>query len=134
MTAPATSLKNELMKLENEFRDAMVSGDSQTLERLSADPCLVVGSQGARAMKRNEVGAMSASSDFQLKSYKVDDSTVAVRELGPGIATLAYRVEDRYEANGKPQSAKAFDCSTWIKKGSSRECAVHTESLIEPPK
>ena len=134
MTAPATSLKNELMKFENEFRDAMVSGDSRTLERLTADPCLVVGAQGARTMKRNEVGAMTASSEFQLKSYKVDDSTIAVRELGPGIATVAYRVEDRYETNGKPQTAKAFDTSTWIKKGNSWECAVHAESLIEPPK
>src|SRR5215212_7495666 len=124
MTAPATGLKNELMKFETQYREAMKSGDARTLERLTADPCLVVGAQGARTMKRNEVAAMTSSSEFQLKSYKVDDGSVAVRELAPGIATLAYRVDEQYERNGKPQTSKAFDCSTWVKRGNEWECAV----------
>ena len=133
MTAPATTLKTELMTLENQYRDAMKSGDPRTLERLTADNCLVVGAQGARTFQRNEVGAMTSSSEFQLKSYRVDDRSVVLRELGPGVVAIAYRVDEQYQRNGNPHSSSAYNCSTWVKNGRSWECAVHTESLIETP-
>ena len=135
MTAPTkTNLKSELMTLENQYRDAMKAGDGKAMERLTADGSVLVGGQGVRTVRRNEIAGMAATSEFQLQKYKVDDGTVTYRELAPGVAALAYRVEEDYLRGGKPYASNSYNCSTWVKNGNSWECAVHTETMIEPPR
>jgi ketosteroid isomerase-like protein len=128
MAATATSVERELMELDRKYRDAMKAGDTGTLERLTADPCIVVGAQGATKFKRAQLGDMMRSNEYKLKSYKIDEGSISFRELGNGAAALAYKVHEEYDRAGKPQAMDSYNCSVWVKNGATWECAVHTES------
>jgi ketosteroid isomerase-like protein len=125
-TAP---LEREIFELDRQYREAIKSGDANTLQKLTADPCVIVGAQGVIEFEPEELTGMTSGQDFHLKSYHLDEENVEFRPLGDG----AYRVQETYERGGKPYAADAYNCSIWVEDGDSWACAVHTESLVEPP-
>ncbi|OAI41681.1 hypothetical protein AYO38_12105 [bacterium SCGC AG-212-C10] len=133
-TATATKFDAQIMRLENQYRDAMISGDTATLEKITADPCLVVGPQGAMQVGRRQMTDMVKSSDYRLKSYKVDERTATTHEIGDGVIAIAYKVHDEYEDKGKQRTMDSFNTSVWNKHGTGWQCTVHTETPLEPPK
>ena len=130
----ATKTEGEILQLERDYREAMKKGDGRTLEKLTADPSVVVGAQGVHEVKRNQIADMTRTGDFKLKSYKLDDTSLSFRELTPGVATIAYKVHEEYDRAGKPWNADSYNSSVWVKNGNAWECALDTESLITPPR
>jgi ketosteroid isomerase-like protein len=130
----AAALERQLLELDRQYREAMKSGDAEALQELTADPCLVVGAQGVVEFEPDELTEMMSGQDFHLKSYNLDEENVEFRRLGDGAASIAYRVQETYERSGKPYAADAYNCSIWVKDGDSWTCAVHTESLVGPPR
>lgn len=127
------TLERELFELDRQYREAMKSGDAETLQELTADPCVVVGAQGVVEFEPDELTEMMSGQDFHLKSYHLDEDNVEFRRLGDRAAMLAYRVQETYDRRGKRYAADAYNCSIWVKNGNSWTCAVHTESLVAPP-
>jgi hypothetical protein len=126
----ATRAGAEVMRLENLYRDAIIGGDMNTVARLSADPCIVTGGMGVREVARKDLAQLMRESDFELKSYDVDEGSVYVRPLSDDVVSVAYRVKERYERGGKDLTTDSYNSSMWVKSGGDWECAVHTESLV----
>ena len=112
----------------------IVASDIGEIERFSGDPCLIVGAQGVHQLSRRQLGPLTAASEFKLKSYKVDESSLTFRELAPGVAAIAYRLRQDYDRQGRKVSSEMYNTSIWVKRGNAWECPVHTETLVEPPK
>ena len=125
----ATATKADVMKLERKYWDALVEGDSETLAKLSADPCLVTNGMGIRQLEPKALGKLMRESPSKLTSYKVDESSVQVRELSDSVTSVAYRVTQQYEQAGKTSKTEALDTSLWVKDGADWRCAVHTETM-----
>jgi hypothetical protein len=121
--------KSDVMKFERKYWDALVDGDGETLAKLSADPCLVTNGMGVRQLEPKALGKLMRDSPSKLTSYKVDESSVQVRALGDSVASVAYRVSQRYEQAGKISKTEALDTSLWVKDGADWKCAVHTETM-----
>jgi hypothetical protein len=108
----------------------MRTGDTQTLRDLTADPCLVVGSQGVRQLSKSELTEIMRDQDYRVSSFTVDDGNVAIRKLSDDMAVIAYRVHEESNRDGTPQALDAFDSSVWIRNGGRWQCAAHTESVV----
>jgi hypothetical protein len=117
------------MKLERQYWDAIVHGDGETLTKLSADPCLVSNGMGIRQLKPEALGTLMRESPSKLTSYKIDGSSVEVRDLSDAVISVAYRVSQPYEQAGKTSKTEACDTSLWVKEGTDWKCAVHTETM-----
>jgi uncharacterized protein (TIGR02246 family) len=130
--ATPTAIENEVLKLEQQYWDAMKKQDIATMQSLTADPCLVIGGQGASQIPRSQFAQMMQSEDYRLRSFKFDDKTANVRQIGNDVAVVAYKVHEEFERGGRPQQQDAYDTSVWVKKGGRWECAVHTETLATP--
>ena len=124
----ATRSGAEVMRLENLYRDAIIGGDMNTVARLSA--CIVTGGMGVREVARKDLAKLMRESDFELKSYDVDEGSVHVRPLSDDVVSVAYRVKERQRHGGKDVTVDSYNSSMWVKTGGDWECAVHTESLV----
>ena len=125
----ATRAGAEIMKLENLYRDALISGDKNTIARLSADPCLVAGAMGVREVSRKDLAAMMDESNYELRSYHVDEGSIRIRPLTEEVVSVAYRVSEEWEAGSKPGKGDAYNASMWVRNGGSWECAVHADAM-----
>lgn len=132
MAATATATKSEVLELEKKYWEAMKNHDAATMQELTADPCVVVGQDGAMTMTARQLADMMKSQDYKLRSFRVDEGSAVVRELGDGVAMVAYKVHEESNRGGKDQSLDAYDSSVWVKRGNKWQCAVHTESLANP--
>lgn len=128
-----TKAETEVFQLEKDYSEAIKKGDGRALEKLTSSPCVVVGGQGVVQFNSDQIADMTRSSDFKLKSYKMDEKSASFRELRPGVAALAYKVHEEYDRAGKPWATDSYNSSVWVKNGNTWECALHTESLVAPP-
>ena len=131
MTATATRLKTELMKVEEQYWNAIKANDAAGLGKLTADSFTYVMGDGVMNFNRNAFVEMMTQGDFKLNSYKFEEGGETVREIGPGIAAIAYKVQSVYQLEGKSHKAESFNSTIWAKKGDSWECLLKTESLIK---
>ena len=128
MPATATRIGAELLDLENQFWDAC-KGDERKLNELCASRITNVMADGITEMSRNEFVDMFKSEDYKLQSYKIDEGTVQVRELGPEAAAIAYRAAQDFTLKGKKNHSDAFYSSIWVKEGGRWKCAASSESI-----
>jgi len=49
------------------------------------------------------------------------------------VAIVAYKVKEELTVDGKPVTLEAADASTWLRRGDSWVCSLHTESIIGDP-
>ena len=125
------TLERQLLAREKSYWNAIMSKDTATVERLSDDPCLVVGAQGVGEIGRTAMKNMLEGASYELNSYTLDD--VHFRHLGDDVVALAYKVNEDLTVDGKPVKLQAFDSSVWMKRGDEWVCVVHTEACAGDP-
>ena len=124
-------LADEILALENRFWQSMVDKNVAEAVRLTADPCLVTGAQGASRIDRKTFAKMMEGGTWVLKNYVFND--VKVERLIDDVAVIAYKVRENLMVDGKPLTMEAADASTWVRSGDGWVCALHTESVLGDP-
>jgi ketosteroid isomerase-like protein len=120
------------MKLERRFWQAMKDGDVETCVNLTDDPCIVTGPQGIGQIDRNALAAMLRAATHTLDSFELEDEA-EVRMLGDDVAIVAYQVHEQITVDGETVSVDAADSSTWVRRGDTWLCAMHSEALAGDP-
>ena len=125
------TLEQQLLAREKSYWNAIMTKDTKTVERLSDDPCIVVGAQGVGEIGRNAMKKMLEGAKYELNLYALDD--VHFRRLGDDVVALAYKVSEDLTVDGKPVKLEAFDSSVWMKRNGDWVCVVHTEACAGDP-
>ena len=99
--------------------------------RLTDDPCIVTGAQGAALIHKQALALMIENARYALHDFNISDAQV--RLLSDDVAVLAYKVHETLTVEGKPVTIDAVDASTWIRRNASWLCALHTESMLGDP-
>lgn len=126
-----TKLENELLALETRFWDAVKTRDVATAVSLTAEPCIVAGSQGVSQIDRQGFTKMMAAESWTLHDFTIKD--VKVQRLSDDVAVIGYKVHENLTVEGKPVSLDAADTSTWVRKNGRWLCAMHAEALAGDP-
>ena len=82
------TLEQQLLAREKSYWNAIMSKDTATAERLSDDPCLVVGAQGVGELGHGALRKMLEGATYELNSYALDDVHFRVTPL-PAFAPAA---------------------------------------------
>ena len=133
MTTTMTPADVDGMQLETRFWDAMKSGDTQAAARMTADGCLIVGASGASAVDPRAIAAMLESAAYEIRSYRIDPSTMSVSRLSDDTVVTAYAVHEDLVVEGQQVSLDAFDSSVWQRRDGRWTCVLHTESIAGDP-
>lgn len=128
MTDAAPS-KDDIIKLERSYWDAMKSKDGSRTAELAADPSLVSGTNGIMSIPKSKMSKMTEEGKWTLESYEFDD--IEVSSPTPDIAIIAYTVKQKVTMDGKPQFFRAADSSTWIRGPKGWECHAHSETILQ---
>jgi hypothetical protein len=128
MSAHAKPTKDEIIKLETSYWDAMKAKNGQRTAELSAQTSLVAGPKGVMSIPREKMGRMTEEGNWTLETYEFDD--VQVSSPTPDVAIIAYTVKQTVRMDGKSQDMHAADTSTWIRGPQGWECHAHSETLI----
>jgi hypothetical protein len=127
-----TSVKQELLELENRYWQALKDRDVDTAMSLTDGTCIVTGSQGVHAIDRQTLAGMMNEERYALEDFKVSND-VQVRMLDDDVAVIAYQVHEELTVDGEPVSLDAADASTWVRRNGKWVCALHTESINGDP-
>ena len=125
----SATMEKELLDLEKQYWEAIKTKDARVAGRLSDEPCVVVGPQGAASIDRRSLEGMIKDSSYELKSYTFDPKSIQFRAIGNDSAVLAYKVTEELVVEGKPTKLEAFDASMWTRKDGNWVCTLHTESI-----
>jgi hypothetical protein len=133
-TTTTTTLKREILDLEKAYWEALKAEDASTLGKLTADEFTMTMGEGISSMGRDDFVEMMTGGDMRLKSYTLDDSNATFRELGPGVALLAYKGSSEFQREGQdsPEKADYFYSTTWVRSGSNWRAAAGSASRGEP--
>ena len=129
MNGQAHATRNEIIELEKSYWDAMKSKDGSRTAELSADPALVTGMQGVMSIAKSKMGQMTEEGNWTLESYSFDD--IEVSTPAPDVAIIAYTVNQQVTMNGKPQTLRAADSSTWVRGCEGWQCHAHSETILK---
>ena len=125
------AIDREIMNLEREYWDSMISKDPKVATRLTAEESVVVGAQGVSTVSPKTIGPMVTSGGWTLKKYNFSDFKITTPS--PDVAIAGYHVREELEVEGKPLTMEANDSSTWIRQSGKWVCAAHTESIAGDP-
>jgi ketosteroid isomerase-like protein len=129
MSNQAKPTRDDIIALEKSYWEALRSKDGNRTAKLSADPALVTGTQGVMSIARSKMGKMTEEGNWTLESYSFDD--IEVSTPTPDVAIIAYTVDQQVTMNGKPQTLRAADSSTWIRGSEGWQCHAHSETLLK---
>jgi ketosteroid isomerase-like protein len=121
--------RNEIIALEKSYWEAMRAKDGSRTAELSADPALVTGMQGVMSIAKSKMGQMTEDGNWSLESYSFDD--IEVSTPTPDVAIIAYTVNQQVTMNGKSQTLRAADSSTWIRGSNGWQCHAHSETILK---
>jgi hypothetical protein len=125
---PATPTKDEIIKLEKSYWDAMKRKDGTRTAQLSGDNAIVTGMQGVMSIPKKKMGQMTEEGNWTLEDYEFDDIQFAAPT--PDVAIIAYKVKQKVTMDGKKQDMLAADSSTWIRGADGWECHAHSETVL----
>jgi ketosteroid isomerase-like protein len=125
-TAPS---RDDIIKLERSYWDAMQRKDGSKTSELSADPALATGMNGVMRIAKSKMGQMTEEGKWTLESYEFDN--IEVSSPTPDIAIIAYTVNQKITLDGKPKSFRAADSSTWVRGARGWECHAHSETILD---
>jgi hypothetical protein len=123
--------KEELVKLEKQFWQAMVDKDIVGALRLTHDPCIVAGPQGVARIDNKTFADMMEKGTWRLNAFEFDN--VEVVQISDDVAVIGYKVREDLIVDGKPLKMEAADSSTWVRKNGHWKCALHTEAVTGDP-
>jgi len=121
--------KQEIIDLEKQFWDTMVSRDVEAASAMVANRSIVTGARGVSEISRDDFGKIMKGSTWTLDSYKMSD----VQVLFPtkDTAIIAYKVRQKGTMDGeKPFDMEAADTTVWNREGTRWLCVLHTEAMI----
>jgi hypothetical protein len=124
-------LEKEILGLEERFWQSMIDKDVKAALRLTADPCIVTGAQGVARIDAKSFAKMMEGGTWELHGYTFSD--VKVEKVSDDVAVIGYKVREDLTVDGKKLTMEAADASTWVRKGGSWVCALHTESVLGDP-
>ncbi len=124
-------VQNEILALEREYWQSMITKDADVATRLTADQSIVVGAQGVGTVNKQAIGAMIKSEGWRLERYAFRDITFMSTDANTAI--IAYAVTEDLEVDGKPLTLEANDSSVWCRRNGSWECVLHTEAIKGDP-
>ena len=123
------AIEKQLLSLETQYWRAIKDQDLQAMLRLTDDPCIVAGAQGARTYGIDDMKRMiQQNRTYTLDDFEISDQ-VEVRMLRDDVAILAYKVHEELTVDGKPVAFDATEASTWVRRDDRWLCALHTESI-----
>jgi uncharacterized protein (TIGR02246 family) len=126
------TIEDELLGLEKRYWQAIQEQDVDAALKLTDENCIVTGAQGVGAIDRQTLAAMMKATTYSLKRFELKPGA-QVRLLRDDVALVAYQVHEELIVEGKPVSLDAADSSTWVRRGGSWLCAMHTESIVGDP-
>ena len=127
------NIENELLKLENQYWQAMKDKDPAAASRLTEFPCIVAGPQGVAPIDEKTFASMLSAPSWTLQEFALQDGA-QVRLLSDEVAIVAYnKVREKLVVEEKPVTIDASDTSVWVRRDGRWLCAMHTESLAGDP-
>jgi ketosteroid isomerase-like protein len=130
--AAGTPTKDEIVALEKDYWDAMKRKDGKRTAQLSGKLSLTTGARGVGAIDKQKMGKMTEEGNWTLESYQFDDIQVVTPT--PDVAIIAYTVDQKVTMDGKPQTLRAADSSTWVRGADGWECHAHSETFLKDDK
>lgn len=128
----AAATNDEIVALERDYWDAMKRKDGKRSSQLSGKTSLVTGARGVSTIPKEKMGKMTEEGNWTLESYEFND--VQVVTPAPDVAVIAYTVTQNVTMDGKPQTLRAADSSTWIRGADGWECHAHSEAVLQDAK
>ena len=122
--------KQQIIDLENRFWQSMKDKDFATAQSMIADDCLVTGPMGTMRVDPEKYGQMTRDGKWRLDDYEFSDVDVIFPT--EDVAVIAYKVHQTGEMKDKPMDLHAADSTTWVRRGDSWKCALHTETILQP--
>lgn len=121
--------KDEILALETAYWDALRRKDGAAAARLSADPSVVTGRQGVATISREKMKALSEDATWTLDDYTFEEVTFVSPTRD--VAIIAYTVTQTVTMNGKADTRRAADSSTWTRGPDGWTCCAHSEAFLE---
>ncbi len=131
MKSASDSLEREILDCETRFWQTMIDRDTDKALELTTDPCIVTGAQGVARIDARTFGKMMNGGTWRLHNFKFSD--VKVEQVSTDVAVIGYKVTESLTVDGEKLAMEAADASTWVRKGGSWVCALHTESVLGDP-
>jgi hypothetical protein len=125
------SVRDDLIRLEHAYWQALSDQDAESAVRLSDDPTTIVGASGVTSLDRASLGSLLGGASYALQAFELKD--VTVRLLTDDVAIVAYTVHEDLVLDGAELSIDAADASTWVRREGTWVCALHTESIAGDP-
>jgi hypothetical protein len=122
----------ELLDLENAYWQAIKEKDVEAAKRLTADPCIVTGAQGAGRLDHQTLDGMLRNAPWTLDAFTIKGNPEVLR-VNDHVAVVAYHVREELTVEGKPVTLEAADASTWVRRNGRWVCVLHTESVLGDP-
>jgi hypothetical protein len=129
MATHANPTKDEIIKLEKSYWDAMKRKDGAKTAELSGKTSIVTGARGVMSIPKARMGKMTEEGNWTLDSYEFSDIEVATPT--PDVAIIAYTVKQKGTMDGKSSNLHAADSSTWIRGPQGWECHAHSETFLD---
>ncbi len=126
-----TPTESEILAIEREYWQAMITKDAGVVSRLTADPSIVVGAQGVGSVGKQEIGFMVQSDKWKLRGFEFSD--VKLKSVDANTVIVAYSVKEDLEVDGKRLVLEANDASVWSRRSGAWECVLHTEAVKGDP-
>ena len=123
--------EKEILALENRYWMSLKNNDMATADKLTDDPCILTGAQGASRVDKVTFRKMMAEPTWTLLDFEIKNAEV--RQLSEDVAIIGYNVHEVVRYQGEELTLDAADASTWVKKNGKWVCALHTESLHGDP-
>ncbi|MBC5767278.1 nuclear transport factor 2 family protein [Ramlibacter albus] len=119
-----------LQELERKFWQSMVDEQTDTALGLLDEPALMVSAHGSMKFGHDEYRKMAEHGQLVLKRYELGD----IEAVFPteDTAILMYSVTQttapRESSKGGEKTEEMVDTSTWVRKGGTWKCVMHTET------
>jgi ketosteroid isomerase-like protein len=118
--AKSASVEQELIKLENDWNDAMVKRDLAALGRIVADDWTFINPEGTIATKTESLASLKSGEDVYTSAVADE---MKVRIYGDAAVVLGRNtVKEQYK--GKDISGQDRFTDTWIKKAGRWQCVA----------
>ena len=123
--------EKEILALENRYWTSIRENDMATADKLTDDPCIITGPQGASRIDKATFRKMMVKPTWTLLDYEIKNAEV--QQLSNDVAIIGYNVHTVVRHEGEELTLDAADASTWVKKNGSWVCALHTEAPLGDP-
>jgi ketosteroid isomerase-like protein len=124
--AKSASVEQELIKLENDWNNAMVKRDVAAVSRSVADDWTFIDAEGAVVTKTQFLAGLKSGEDVWTSAVADEMEVRVYREAAVVLGRLT--VKEQYK--GKDVSGQYRLADTWIKKDGRWQCVASAGSKI----